>query len=307
MKKFFLLLLLVINISCTDDDPGDVLYSSEVVKVTGARYSASNVDFNNTYSAFMAAVNEEDSLEIFLEINHAANAIALGRVLNPSRLLFFGSPGMMIPLLQENQLAGLDLPQRMLFYQNVNSEVFAVYNTVPYLSSRYGLEQAEPLQHTAVLLKNLANAATRAEVRTAADLLVEQGQGIISKKSTQAFDATYSAVRRKLGAYENVTILTEINFQDYSPVQESENILRPTKLVIFGMPQLGTPLMQDSPTLALDVPQKILVWEDEEGITNISYNDPAFLADRHNLPATAPEIEQIAAVLDEVSSVNTTN
>ena len=61
--------------------------------------------------------------------------------------------------------------------------------------------------------------------------------------------------------------------------------MRPTKLVIFGSPKAGTPLMMASPSVAIDLPLKILVWEDGGGKVWVSYNSPAYLQARHNLPA----------------------
>jgi uncharacterized protein (DUF302 family) len=71
----------------------------------------------------------------------------------------------------------------------------------------------------------------------------------------------------------------------------------PTKLLIFGNPKAGTPLMLASPSTALDLPLKILVAEDAGGKTWISYNAPAFLQARHNLPANLlPNIAVIEAL-----------
>jgi uncharacterized protein (DUF302 family) len=61
--------------------------------------------------------------------------------------------------------------------------------------------------------------------------------------------------------------------------------LRPTEVVIFGNPKSGTPLMQAAQTLGIDLPLKILVWQDGEGKTRLSYNDPHWLADRHGVAA----------------------
>lgn len=58
----------------------------------------------------------------------------------------------------------------------------------------------------------------------------------------------------------------------------------PTKLLIFGNPKAGTPLMLASPSSAIDLPLKILVAEDASGGTFVSYNSPAYLRERHNLP-----------------------
>ncbi len=60
--------------------------------------------------------------------------------------------------------------------------------------------------------------------------------------------------------------------------------MRPTKLLIFGSPKAGTPLMIAAPSTAIDLPLKILVWEDADGKVWISYNTPAYLQARHGFP-----------------------
>jgi uncharacterized protein (DUF302 family) len=60
--------------------------------------------------------------------------------------------------------------------------------------------------------------------------------------------------------------------------------MRPTKLLIFGSPRAGTPLMIAAPSIAIDLPLKILVWEDADGKVWISYNTPAYLQARHGFP-----------------------
>jgi len=61
--------------------------------------------------------------------------------------------------------------------------------------------------------------------------------------------------------------------------------MRPTKLLIFGSPKAGTPLMQAAPTVAIDLPLKALFWQDAEGKVWLTYNDPAYLQRRHGIPA----------------------
>ena len=60
--------------------------------------------------------------------------------------------------------------------------------------------------------------------------------------------------------------------------------LRPTRLLIFGNPKGGTPLMQATPSVAIDLPLKALVWQDDDGKVWLSYNDPAYLQRRHGIP-----------------------
>jgi uncharacterized protein (DUF302 family) len=72
---------------------------------------------------------------------------------------------------------------------------------------------------------------------------------------------------------------------DHSGEAEKAGLqMPPTKLLIFGSPKAGTPLMIASPSVAIDLPLKALVWEDSIGKVWISYNSPAFLQARHGLP-----------------------
>ena len=76
--------------------------------------------------------------------------------------------------------------------------------------------------------------------------------------------------------------------------------MRPTQLIIFGSPKGGTPLMIASPTLAIDLPLKALVWEDGEGKVWLSYNSPEYLKQRHGIPAELlKNISGVGAVLEQ--------
>ena len=75
--------------------------------------------------------------------------------------------------------------------------------------------------------------------------------------------------------------------------------MRPTKLLIFGNPKAGTPLMLASPSAAIDLPLKILVTEDKSGKVWVSYNSAAYLQGRHKLPA---DLVQNIAVVEALAS-----
>ena len=73
--------------------------------------------------------------------------------------------------------------------------------------------------------------------------------------------------------------------------------MRPTKLLIFGSPKGGTPLMQAAPTLAIVLPLKALFWQDAEGKVWLTYNDPSYLRQRHDFPAELiPNISGVSAL-----------
>jgi uncharacterized protein (DUF302 family) len=78
--------------------------------------------------------------------------------------------------------------------------------------------------------------------------------------------------------------------------------LRPTELVVFGNPKGGTPLMQEQQTAGIDLPLKALVWEDAGGQTWLTYDAPAWIAQRHGLAApSAAAVQAMAGVLAAVA------
>jgi uncharacterized protein (DUF302 family) len=77
--------------------------------------------------------------------------------------------------------------------------------------------------------------------------------------------------------------------------------LRPTELLIFGNAKGGTPLMQLAQTVGIDLPLKMLVWQDASGVTWVSYNDPSWLAKRHGLSHEADAtVSALAAALGAI-------
>lgn len=104
--------------------------------------------------------------------------------------------------------------------------------------------------------------------------------GIINKPSNHPGE-TVERVKNILRE-RSITLFALI---DHSGEAEKAGMdMRPTKLLIFGSPKTGTPLMLAAPSSALDLPLKLLVWEDERGKVWVSYNSPAYLQERHGIP-----------------------
>jgi len=104
--------------------------------------------------------------------------------------------------------------------------------------------------------------------------------GLITTRSGNAVKLTVDRLEARLKAM-GITVFARI---DHAAGAASADMpLRPTELLIFGNPKAGTPLMQANQTIGIDLPLKILVWEDNSGGVWITYNDPTWLAKRHNL------------------------
>jgi uncharacterized protein (DUF302 family) len=105
--------------------------------------------------------------------------------------------------------------------------------------------------------------------------------GIITKTSAYSFDETLTRVVETIQA-KGLTIFARI---DHSIEAELAGLsMQPASVLIFGAPKAGTPLMVASPLIALELPLKALVWQDNAGSVLVSYIDPTFLAERFALP-----------------------
>ena len=118
--------------------------------------------------------------------------------------------------------------------------------------------------------------------------------GIVSIPANHSVDRTVEGLQGLLQA-KGVKIFALVDHSGEAKTAGME--MRPTKLVIFGNPKAGTPLMTASPSIAIDLPLKILVWEDGGGKVWVSYNSPGYLQGRHDLPAQlAQNIEVVEAL-----------
>ena len=121
-------------------------------------------------------------------------------------------------------------------------------------------------------------------------------KGIIDKPSNHSVNETVEKLKGILQA-KGITLFALV---DHSGEAAKVGMkMPPTKLLIFGNPKGGTPLMLAAPSSAIDLPLKILVWEDAGGKVWASYNSPAYLQQRHGLP---PELLQNIAVVETLAT-----
>jgi uncharacterized membrane protein YidH (DUF202 family)/uncharacterized protein (DUF302 family) len=123
--------------------------------------------------------------------------------------------------------------------------------------------------------------------------------GIVSHPSDHSVDETVARVQKLLGQ-RNVTLFALV---DHSGEAAKVGLRMPaTKLLIFGSPKAGTPVMLAAPSSAIDLPLKLLVWEDDQGKTWISYNDSKYLQQRHQIPAELVQNLGVVGALAELAA-----
>ncbi|HXY32410.1 MAG TPA: DUF302 domain-containing protein [Gemmatimonadaceae bacterium] len=123
--------------------------------------------------------------------------------------------------------------------------------------------------------------------------------GIVTKPSSHSVDETVAKLQSTLQA-KGVTLFALI---DHSGEAAKVGMkLPPTKLLIFGNPKAGTPVMLAAPSIAIDLPLKILVWEDAQGRVWVSYNSVAYLQQRHGVPENlVPNLAAVEALADQAA------
>jgi uncharacterized protein (DUF302 family) len=126
--------------------------------------------------------------------------------------------------------------------------------------------------------------------------------GIISIKSSHDVKTTVDRLDNILRE-KGMTVFIRINHAEGA--QKVGKKLRPTELVIFGNPKVGTPLMQCGQSVGIDLPQKALIWQDESGQVWLSYNDPKYLASRHSIKECTEIIKKIEKALGNFARMAT--
>jgi len=123
-----------------------------------------------------------------------------------------------------------------------------------------------------------------------------RGKGIIDTPSNHSVNQTVERLKSILAA-KGVTVFALV---DHSGEAEKAGLkMLPTKLLIFGSPKAGTPVMLAAPSIAIDLPLKILIWEDSQGKAWVSYNSPTYLQERHGVPQ---ELLQNLAVVETLAA-----
>jgi uncharacterized protein (DUF302 family) len=124
-----------------------------------------------------------------------------------------------------------------------------------------------------------------------------QDNGLVHLPSPYSVAETLSRLET-IVQRKGLTILARIDHS--GDAAKAGLTMQPAHLLLFGNPKAGTPVMIASPTAAIDLPLKALVWQGADGVVRLSYNSPAWLKERHGIPdALAQNLAGIVAICEE--------
>ena len=124
--------------------------------------------------------------------------------------------------------------------------------------------------------------------------LTVASDGLITLKSSHSVEVT---ANRLISMLEKKGMTVFIRIDHAAGAKKVGKTLRPTEVIIFGNPKAGTPVMTCSQNAAIDFPQKALIIENEKGEVSLSYNDPKYIAKRHNIKGCDKVLTKISGIL----------
>ncbi|WP_338790734.1 DUF302 domain-containing protein [Bernardetia sp. MNP-M8] len=245
---------------------------------------------DEVYNSIKSAIEANENLKIIAEVNHSEAAKGVEMELSENRLIIFGNPKAGTQLMQQSQAVAIDLPMKILVYDDKGTTK-VIYNNASILMNRYEItlpkleekmnaildkitisDIEEPQLHKLKLESNLADLQTK-ESTLSVDKASQKLEKLLKEKEFKL-----------IAKIEHDKAATNAGLQ-----------LRSTRLFIFGKPQVGSQLMALNSTMGLDLPMKILLWEDENGKTQVSYFKGSFLANRHGI-----DNQELTNKIDEV-------
>lgn len=296
--------LLVLLTACDDED----LIAREIPRNSqGFVTVESGRSFDATADQIVSALQANPNISIVADVDHAQNAPDT-LSLRPTRVILFGNPNLGTPLMQAVQTTGIDLPQKLLIWEDDDGQVFVTYNSPAYLDARHNLSGVDDvLDQIGNALANFATSAAGNEIDSSAFDADDIGtrEGLEVEQSSSDFQTTYDRLKDAIASNSALSVIAEL---DHAANAQSVGLnLRPTRLIVFGNPTLGTQLMQAQQSIGLDLPQKMLVYEDDQGQVFVAYNDPSFLAERHDIEDQDDVLDTIAGALQNLANAATTD
>ena len=288
----YFLFLLMLGISCTQKQQKPTTTSS---MRTSEFITVSNEKTVSQLSDTLISQLEEKGFKIIANIDHSIAATKAGLELRPTRTLIFGNPKGGTLLMQQDQRIGLDLPLKILVWEDEAGDAQVSYYNATTLTSRYGISEPQ-----AVITKvngALAGFAGNNEIEGASVAPITTQ--LITKESPYTADETFEKLQEVVTA-KGLHIMAIVPHDKAAASVDLE--LRPTRVLIFGNPKVGTLLMQSNQSIGIDLPLKVLVHENEDGTVYVSYFDATFLTNRHGITDKTEVVQKVNAALDGITN-----
>ena len=273
-KSVFFILIITLLTSCGEKSKKkDVQYKTIVQKVDDLSESLEG---------------EISSFQKIATLDHHRMAADEGVYTPPSIVSIFSDPKIEAPLIQSNQLIGLDLPFKVLcFAEPDTTEAKAAFTSAEFIQKRHNVDY-EVLRDYDRTMNQVIESLPKKMISNTDVSNVDENFGVVKFKSDFDFSTTVQNLRDIVMAQSDTKWFADVDYQKQASTQNIE--VRPTILLLFGGPAPGGKAMVSSPKIGLDAfCQKLLVYENEAGEVWIAYNDIVAFAELYYQSSTKPQ------------------
>lgn len=247
--------------------------------IAASRY----VEPDRLFQALVANVRSHTEFEVIVDIDHSRLGARAGSPMPPSHVLIWSDPRFEADILSINPVAAVDLPLRILAYEDqATGKAAVIYNSYEFVARRHSLPEDSSLREgyesaVSKVTQGIPDAAIKV---FASDDMPDTG--LITLKSPHDFETTKKRIQSAIQAQSDTVDFGEVDFAARSKAHGIE--LRPLQLILFGGPGPGGKAMASAPTLGLDAfCQKLLIWQDKDGTVYVTFNHLQALAERQDV------------------------
>jgi uncharacterized protein (DUF302 family) len=240
---------------------------------------------------------EGQGFDIVLVVDHTVAAASVGLDLRPTQVIFARQPRIFERLTRKrSDTIALDLPLKFLVYEDADGDIQVISNPVGYLMDRHDIKIKTPVLRLLQLSVNqFGQPASGLET-------------IISTRTlAETVDSLIAEIESRAGAGFRIPLVLDFTEDDRGHHRRHRDNLLQQVLIVFGNPNVGTPLMQADQRIGLNLPQEYLVSEDKDGQVNIIWNDPFFIAECCNIQGENGRLAVIAAALRAIAEIGAGN
>lgn len=228
------------------------------------------------------------SFKTITTLDHHRMAAEVGVYTPPSIATIFSDANINNAIIQENQLAGLDLPFKVLCYtESDTASVKVAYTSSEFIQKRHNLEASLLLDYKSNMHKIVAS-FPKEMISMTDEANVVEGFGIVHIQSDFDFENTVKNLRDIVMSQGDTKWFADLDYQKEAAIMDVA--IRPTILLLFGGPAPGGKAMMTSPKIGLDAfCQKLLVYEKSNGEVWVAYNDIVAFAELYYQTSTKPQ------------------
>ena len=250
------------------------------------REPASEDLYQEVDQLFEIVVRGTDGFELITQVDHSRLAAKEGEVMPPARAIIFSDPGINTSILQQEPMAGLDLPFRVLSYAEGDT-AGVLFTPAEFLKRRHDLEDGPALLRYETALDGVMAGVPVEQIVAWNSFSLGEGQGIIALKSNYDFDQTIQRLKDAIMAEGDTIWFGDIDYREEAA--ELGVDLPNLTLLLFGAPGPGAKAMAEYPRMGLDAfCQKVLVYQPPGGQVSVLFNDMTAFAELHNGSSALP-------------------